>query len=140
MIVHPGDLLTGKSETHLHPEDADIERLARAMCKSDGILDVEQRCANFPPLQIRQGQTYVIPDVSQTWPAWQSYVSLAHAALKELKPKIEVVSADRPVPYADWLRDLRIEAYALLKPYIKREDVEDCVKTLRCLLAERVEP
>lgn len=116
-------------------KDKEIERLARIMCRAEGISP-DATAACIPLATTHHGITFV-PEGS-TGPAWQGYARLARGIVDSY-PKIEIVSANRPVPYANWMRDLRQIAHDLLRPGRERADDEQSVKDLRYLMEERVE-
>jgi hypothetical protein len=125
--------------------DKEVERVARAMCKRDG-LDPDTMVSSYAPPQAKRG-FYLMPVESGMWPAWKEYIPLARVAIDELRPKskIELVSAARPVPYANhpvpyanWMRDLRRIAHDLLRPGRDKQDDAQSIKDLRYLMEEQV--
>src|SRR5882724_4504800 len=116
-------------------KDKEIERLARIMCRVEGISP-DATAACIPLATTRYGITFV-PEGS-TGPAWQGYARLARGIVDSY-PKIELVSAGRPVPYDNWMRDLRAITHDLLRPARDKQDDAQSIKDLRYLMQEQVE-
>jgi hypothetical protein len=105
MTIEPGDTA-----------DKEIERIARVLCKADGV-DPNQRVV-FTALAVSSRGFTFLPDYEgATGPAWQVYVSLARAVALDRSAKVEPPS---PSPYrgtpAAWFAELVDLAYSLVMP------------------------
>lgn len=121
--------------TNANNKDEEIERLARIMCRAEGISP-DATAACIPLATTHHGITFV-PEGS-LGAAWQGYARLA-SGIVDSYPKIELVSADRPVPYANWIRDVKSYAHDLLDPSAKPDDIIIAIGGLRSCFKERVE-
>ncbi len=101
MTIEPGDTA-----------DKEVERIARAMCRMDGI-EPDAAAIDYCPPQALRG--FYLPPPPH--PAWQSYRGLARAAIDELRSKSTSLA---PPEYrgtdAAWFAELIDIAYRIVMP------------------------
>src|SRR5882672_296180 len=115
MTIEPGDTA-----------DKEVERVARAMAvKTCYPWEADMLVARLDAPQISPIYGFRKADEpNYLMPLWKCFEMQARAAIDELRPqsKIELVSAGRPVPYDNWMRDLRAIAHDLLRPDRDKQD------------------
>lgn len=69
-----------------------VERVARAICAARHI-DPDDRVTNLPVQFVGCGSSIRYADSEgETWPAWQSFLIEAEAALKEIKGMVVLIA------------------------------------------------